>query len=71
MVGNGAEDLNESYQQFTYSEEAWCKRSQAKPQVKPSKPAQPNSNSAKRRKPVLQARRLSLINCTEPVPQGD
>ncbi|KAJ6462705.1 hypothetical protein DFH09DRAFT_1113850 [Mycena vulgaris] len=35
---------------------AWCKRAQ----VKPSKPAQPNSNSTKRGKPFWQARRLIL-----------
>ncbi|KAJ6473740.1 hypothetical protein C8R45DRAFT_935856 [Mycena sanguinolenta] len=36
--------------------------SRAKPQAKPSKPAQPNSNSAKRGKPFWQARRLSLTD---------
>jgi hypothetical protein len=51
MMGDGVVDGSSLVQ---------ASSSQAQPQAKPSKPAQPNSNSAKRGKPFWQARQLSL-----------
>ncbi|KAJ7315364.1 hypothetical protein DFH08DRAFT_1040043 [Mycena albidolilacea] len=51
------------FQQKFY--DAFARMLEILPQAKPSKPAQPNSNSAKRGKPFWQARRLSLLSDVE------